>query len=275
MAARFVYFTLPMSFLSIFACHKGPIKEVRNEFKQYYDEYRVEGSFVLYDPQKDHYSLYQPDQFTELFSPASTFKICNTLIGLETGVIPDEHFIIQWDSVVRNPIWDKDHDMEQAFKNSTVWYYQEIARRIGGARMKYWLDKLSYANADTSGGIDLFWLNGGLRISPKQQIDFLQRLQEGKLSVSPRSAEIVKKAMIAKDTLGYILRYKTGWGGHGSQDVGWCVGYLESNGQVYYFSNCIQIDTEQLDVLARAIDFDQSRTAIVDSILFALHLIKR
>lgn len=149
---------------------------------------------MLYDPQTDKYVFYNPNQFEQTFSPASTYKICNSLIGLETGVIKDENFVIPWDSVTRqNPNWNSDHDLKTAFKNSTVWYYQELARRVGRQQMKYWLDKANYGNADTSGGIDKFWLTGGLRISPKQQIDFLKRLHDNKLPFSQRSVDIVKK----------------------------------------------------------------------------------
>ena len=187
--------------------------EIRNDFKKYYDQFDVDGSFVLYDPQDDKYILYNQNQFNQRFTPASTFKICNSLIGLETGVIKNENFIIPWDSVMRKyPKWNNDHDLKTAFKNSTVWYYQELARQVGGQQMKYWLDKTNYGNTDTSGGIDKFWLTGGLRISPKQQIDFLKQFHDNQLPFSQRSLDIVKNIMIAKDTLGYTVRAKSGWG---------------------------------------------------------------
>jgi beta-lactamase class D len=215
--------------------------EIREDFKKYYDQFNVDGSFVLYDPQTDKYIFYNQDQFEQTFSPASTYKICNSLIGLETGVIKDENFVIPWDSVTRqNPNWNSDQNLKTAFKNSTVWYYQELARRVGGQQMKYWLDKANYGNADTSGGIDKFWLTGGLRISPKQQIDFLKRLHNNELPFSQRSVDIVKNIMIAKDTLDYVVRAKTGWGRQDNKDVGWYVGYLETKDKVYYFANCIQ-----------------------------------
>mgnify|MGYP002073387231 FL=1 len=93
---------------------------IRPDFKKYYDQFDVEGSFVLHDPQADKYVFYNPDQSDQTFSPASTFKICHSLIGLETGVIKDELFVIPWDSVARNPVWDKDHDSKTAYANSTV-----------------------------------------------------------------------------------------------------------------------------------------------------------
>ncbi len=246
-----------------------------DDFKKYYDEYNVEGSFVLYDKQQDKYTFYNQEQFNQTFSPASTFKICNSLIGLETGVIKDENFVIPWDSVIRNPVWDKDHNLKTAFANSTVWYYQELARRVGGEQMKYWLDKSNYGNADTSGGIDKFWLSGGLRISPEQQIDFLKRLHDNTLPFSQRSIDIVKNIMIAKDTLGYVVRAKTGWGGHGNKDVGWYVGYIETQNNVYYFANCVQIDSMKLDDDQSTNNFNNSRKEIVYKIFDELKLINK
>ena len=257
------------------ACKHKQTTEIRNDFKKYYDQFNVEGSFVLYDTHADKYVFYNKGQYEQTFSPASTFKICNSLIGLETGVIKDMHFVIQWDSVVRNPVWDKDHDLKTAFANSTVWYYQEFARRVGEQRMKYWLDKTNYGNADTSGGIEQFWLTGGLRISPQQQIDFLKRLHDNQLPFSKRSVDIVKDIMITKDTLDYVIRAKTGWGGHGKKDIGWYVGYLETNDNDYYFTNCVQIESEKLNDVNRAISFDNSRTEIVYKIFEELKLTKK
>lgn len=266
---------LTLTIFGLTACKPKQTTENRNDFKKYYDKFNVEGSFVLYDPQDDKYIFYNQDQFEQTFSPASTFKICNSLIGLETGVIKDENFVIPWDSVVRNPLWDKDHDLKTAFANSTVWYYQELAKRVGGQQMKYWLNKSSYGNADTSGGIDQFWLTGGLRISPRQQINFLKRLHDNKLPFSKRSMDIVKNIMIARDTSDYVVRAKTGWGGQGSKEVGWYVGYVETKNNVYYFANCVQINGQKLIDLQSAISFDNSRTEIVYLILDDLKLINK
>ena len=215
------YIIFIMLIAGITACKQNPATTTRDDFKQYYDQYKVEGSFVLFDPQAEKYIFYNEKQFEQPFLPASTFKICNSLIGIETGVIRDENFIIPWDSVVRqNPNWNHDQDLKTAFKNSTVWYYQELARRVGGSRMKHWLDTIGYGNKDTSGGIDRFWLSGGLRITPHQQIDFLQRLHDYKLPFSRRTIDLVKNIMIARDTLNYVLRAKTGWTIQDQQDIG-------------------------------------------------------
>lgn len=241
--------------------------ENRDDLKKYYDDFKAEGSFVIYDLNNDKYIFYNETQFREKFTPASTFKICNSLIGLETGVISDENFIIKWDSVKRNPVWDKDYDLKNAFKNSTVWYYQELARRVGGEQMKAWLDRANYGNADTSGGIDMFWLKGGLRISPEEQINFLKRLYENDLPFSQRSMDIVKSIMIEKDTAGYILRAKAGWGGQDNKDIGWFVGYLETKNNVYFFVNCVQTESKNMDDKGLADLFSRSRREIAYQIL--------
>lgn len=228
--------------------------EVRHGLKHYYQEYRVKGAFALYNLKEDKYILYNPAEFDSAYSPASTFKICNTIIGLETGVIKDENFVIKWDSVTRqNTDWNKDTDLKTAFKNSTVWYYQELARRVGGARMKMMLDSLHYGNADTTGGIDKFWLRGGLTISPRQQIDFLKRLYFNKLPVSIRTLDMVKRICIAEQTKRYTLRAKTGWAVANGVNIGWYVGYVETKNNVYFFVNLVQNnDMDYSDIFSRS-----------------------
>lgn len=270
------YILLILSFILIFSgCHNRPKVEANNGWKKYYDTYGLEGSFVLYDENKNTYTIYNELQFTTPFIPASTYKICNSLIGLETGIIKDKNFVLRWDSIRRNTVWDADHDLKTAFKNSTVWYYQEIARRVGKEKMKYWLDMSQYGNMDTTGGIDKFWLSGGLRISPLQQIDFLQRLHNDKLPFSKRSVDIVKDIMIENDTLGYVLRAKTGWGTQGKKDIGWYVGYVQTKDNVYYFANCVQADGEKLNNNETAIKFDKARRVIAQEILKSMNIISQ
>jgi beta-lactamase class D len=256
------------------SCDQKQKTEIRNEFKKYYEQYQVEGSFALYDQNADKYILYNERQFKEPFIPASTFKICNSLIGLETGVITDENFVIPWDSVARGTDWDKDHSLKTAFQTSAVWYYQELARRVGGEKMKYWLNKVSYGNADTSGGIDKFWLTGGLRVTHEQQIDFLKRLHDNKLPFSQRNMDIVKTIMIQKDTSSYTLRAKTGWSRQSGKEIGWYIGYIETKGNVYYFSNCVQLSSELMNQEEQAAKFVSSRKALTLAILRELKIME-
>lgn len=217
-----------------------PKDSLRPDFKKHYDAFNVSGSFVLFNVNDSQYVYYNKEDASRPSSPASTFKIPNTLIGLETGVIADENFMIKWDGVQRRDIWNQDTDLKMAYKNSTVWYYQELARRVGTVRMKEWVKKINYGNSRTGGEVDKFWLNDTLKISPMQQIDFLTRLSQDKLPFSKRTVDITKKIMIAEDTTNFLLRAKTGWAGNDERNVGWYVGYIETGKNTFVFANRIE-----------------------------------
>jgi beta-lactamase class D len=177
-------------------------------------------------------------------APCSTFKIPNSIIGLETGVIPDASSVLPWDGVPRAlSDWNRDHDLRSAMKHSVVWYYQEAARRIGPERMQHWVSALRYGNQDTSGGIDRFWLGSSLRLSPDEQVDFLARLHAGDLAASPRSIAIVKDLLVQEAPgPGIVYRGKTGTcQDPGAADPhGWWVGSVEEQGRLSVFAALIE-----------------------------------
>lgn len=171
-------------------------------------------------------------QCGEAFRPASTFKIANTLVGLETGVIEDERFALPWDGVERDFVaaWNRDHDLESAMANSVLWYFEEIARRVGADRYRDWLVRLDYGNRDPGGGAP-FWLDGDLRITPHQQVAFLARLLRGELPVAARSRAILRRVMPSSEGTmegeTIIVRAKTGLAEQDPYKVGWLVGWIE------------------------------------------------
>lgn len=229
---------------------------IRNDWKKYYDKYNVTGSFVLYSVNDGAYSIYNKEDVDVASSPASTFKIPNSLINIELGTVKDENEVIKWDGVKRRiPAWNADTDLKNAYKNSTVWFYQELARRVGAQRMKEWVDKINYGNKNTGGAVDMFWLNDSLKISPMQQIDFLTMLAQNKLPFSQRTTGIMRKVMIAEDTTNFTLRAKTGWAMSEVKNTGWYVGYVETGSNTYVFANRISSDTSNTA-------FAQARIAI-------------
>ena len=234
--------SLIIFFVLLITVNSFPQKiEDRNEFKKYFDEYGHEGCFVLYDFKNDSYIKYNPKRCEEQFIPASTFKIFNSLVGLETGTVTDEFEVFKWDSVKRfYDKWNQELDMANAFKYSAVWFYQELARRIGEEKMQYYISKNHYGNENISGGIDKFWLDGGLRISADEQIEFLKKLYNNNLEFSNRSMEIVKRIMIYEQTKDYTLRAKTGWALRVEDQIGWFVGYVEKGSDVYFFATNLQ-----------------------------------
>lgn len=223
------------------ACKRSTGFEVKDDFRKYYRQNQVEGCFALYDLKKDRYIFCNKPQAEEAFTPSSTFKICNTLIALETGVARDSNFTMQIDSTgSKDSSAVQVQTLKTAFQSSSIAWYQELARRVGEERMKYWLDKSQYGNTSMAGGVDRFWLTGGLRISPVQQVDFIRKLYTNKLPFSERNMNEVKDMMLMSDSSHYVLHGKTGWGEQDNIDIGWFVGYVEAHNNVYIFANFIQ-----------------------------------
>lgn len=220
-----------LSFLAIFffvSCRDSRIHE-KKEWGKYFDTEGVpDGCFMLRDNNHEAVYYYNKERCLQRFLPASTFKIFNSLVALETGIAPDEQLIIKWDSVVRKvPEWNKDMNMREAFKVSNVPYYQEIARRIGADEMQHYLDTVNYGNRNMGGSIDQFWLNDSLQISGDEQVGFLKRLYFNELPFSERTQRIVKSLMLQEETPQYRLYYKTGWGVRTQSNVMWIVGFVE------------------------------------------------
>lgn len=201
----------------------------------------ADGAFVLYNRGQNHWVRYNPQRCAERFLPASTFKILNSLIALETGAIPDADTTIAWDGVQYPiPEWNRDQTMRSAIRDSVVWYYQELARRVGREKMQAYVTRSAYGNMDISGEIDSFWLRGGLRISPDEQIDFLRRFYQNDLPFSRRSLDLVKDILIREQAPAYTLRSKTGTAVLGDLQIGWLVGYVETPDTVYFFATNLQ-----------------------------------
>ncbi len=225
------------------------------DFGRTFKEVGVEGSILIYDSSNNKFYEHNAPRNSRAFFPASTFKIFNTLVALETGVIQDEVTVLTWDGIKREiDAWNRDTNLRQAFKDSTVWFYQVLARKAGYERMQNFINQAGYGNRQIGRPekIDRFWLEGPLQITPKQQIEFLQKLYNGKLPFSQRSLSLLKDIMIIEKTPTYTLRGKTGWITTTNPNVGWFVGYLEQNNQVYFFAT--NIDMDSLKVAASRIE---------------------
>lgn len=178
--------------------------------------------------------------------PCSTFKIWNTLIGFETGVLvsPDQPFW-KWDGEKRFfDDWNKDQTLRHAFAVSCVPAYQQLARDIGEERMKSWIDRLDYGNRDISSGLDQFWLpregTAPILISPNMQRVMLEKLLNGKLPVSSESIAKLTEIMLFSESEKGKLYGKTGMGTDYTDpekpSICWFVGFVQHNGVKYPFS---------------------------------------
>jgi beta-lactamase class D len=204
----------------------------RPEWRRHFDAKNMRGTFVLFEPAKDRYLVFNEARARQRLLPASTFKIPNALIGLEVGSIADGNEVFHWDGKPKPiPAWERDHTLDTGMHESAIWMFQEIARRTGKERMREWLERLDYGNKDIGGGIDLFWLQGRLRVSPMEQVEFLRRLAAGELPMSQRSQRLVRHALIVERTPAYTLYAKTGTANPAANAVSWWVGWVEKKGR--------------------------------------------
>jgi beta-lactamase class D len=215
-----------------------PRVEVQPDFGKPFADAGTAGVFAVLDLTRQRIVVSDRKRAETGFLPASTFKIPNSLIALETGVAADaDRTVFPWDQVVRDiDAWNRDHTLRSAFKASAIPVYQDIARKVGPERMQDYVSKFDYGNRDIDGAIDTFWLTGKLRISAMQQIAFLAKLYRGELPVSERTHRIVRDIMFIEEVGFGELRGKTGAVGittaRGSRaTMGWLVGWLERAGQ--------------------------------------------
>ena len=204
----------------------------RPDWRKFFDAKGLRGTFVLLEPARDRYLVLDESRARTRYLPASTFKIANALIGLEIGSITDEREVFHWDGRPKPiPAWERDHTLATGMRESVIWMFQEIARRTGKERMREWVDRLEYGNRDIKGGIDLFWLQGALRVSAMEQVNFLRRLSEGELPMTQRSQRLVREALILEKTSAYTLYAKTGTANSVKQPVSWWIGWIEKKGR--------------------------------------------
>lgn len=265
---RRLFYLIPLvSILS--SCQPNNVEE-NGELEKYFKDNHVQGCFALLSNISNRFTVYNLSRYRDSsFLPASTFKIVNSLIGLQTGVISNDSMIIKWDGVQRaNPEWNQDLSMYRAFRLSAVPYYQEVARRIGKDTMQRWLDTLGYGSKKITSRIDTFWLDNTLKIKPDEQLGLVKKLYFEQLPFYKTNQKIVKRAMLMENTPEYDLSYKTGWAPDaGNRQVGWVVGYIEENRHPYFF--VLELDTPD-----KSVNIPELRMKILKGILSELGFMK-
>ena len=237
MKFKFKIFFLILLSINLFAWDK----EVEEVFKKY----KVEGTIVIEALNKKKIHIYNDKRASELFSPASTFKIPHSLIALNEGIVKKDSVIV-WDKKIREyESWNKDQILLTAFKSSCVWCYQEFASKIGVEKYKKYLKELNYGNKKIGDDVTRFWLDESLEITTFEQIKFLKRFYTNNLPFKIEDINLLKEIMIDEKNENYTIRAKTGWEGR----YGWYVGYVETKDDVWFFST--NIDTKSKDDLPK------------------------
>jgi bla regulator protein BlaR1 len=142
--------------------------------------------------------------------------------------------------------WEKDMGLKEAFQTSCVWYFRQLIDAVDEENMKKDIDALGYGNCDISewngneeNGISDttgFWLASSLQISPRESVDVVANIFEGKTDYSQADIEILSDVM-QSDVSGIY-----GKTGTAKDNKAWYTGYCTTeNGNIYfsvYISDC-------------------------------------
>ena len=203
--------------------------------------------------------VHNDNRSTTRFSPASTFKIPNTLIALDAAIVTSADSTFSWDGTERGvPAWNKDQTLRSALQVSCVWCYQEIARKVGNDRYASALAGMDYGNQHLGEQVDQFWLNGDLQISAVEQIAFLRKLHDYALPYQHKHVDILKAIMLVEQTNDYTLYAKTGWTG-AALHVGWYVGYVEKGDETWLFAMNMRMDRAEQAALRKDLTIQSLR----------------
>ncbi|EGV27834.1 Beta-lactamase [Thiorhodococcus drewsii AZ1] len=196
-----------------------------------------EGTLVLSSLRTGETFVHDDARAQRRYSPASTFKIFNTLIALDAKAIAsaDDRFI--WDGRHHDiPDWNRDQTLASAFKVSCVWCYQILAQRVGAETYREAIRRAGYGTLSEPFVLTEFWLDGSLRISAIEQVDFIKQVVHRTLPFSSHAYDTLRDIMIVEQTPDWTLRAKTGWSVRLTPSVGWYVGYIETHDDTWIFA---------------------------------------
>ncbi|MCB9014635.1 MAG: class D beta-lactamase [Lentimicrobiaceae bacterium] len=210
-----------------------------------YKEFGVSGTFVLYNVKSEEYTILNQSRANVPYLPASTFKIMNALIGLQEKAVNGKDEIFKWDGTKRSvEAWNHDLTLEEAFRVSAIWVYQELARRSGREAIENWLTKCRYGNMKTGPQIDNFWLEGDIAISAMEQLAFVKSLYLEELPFDKSVQKQVKNMMFVDSVPGRSLYAKTGWAARIAHQIGWYTGFVKAADNTWIFAMNIDIIKE-------------------------------
>lgn len=205
----------------------------------------VDGTIVMASLRSGETFVHDDARAARRFSPASTFKVFNTLIALQEGVVGGRDSVFQWDGIHHDfPDWNRDQTLETAFRVSCVWCYQEMARQVGTKKYRHYLQLANYGSLPAEFDAATFWLDGSLQISAMEQVALLEQVYRRTLPFGVDSYEVLRDVMLAERTDRYRLYAKTGWAARMNPQIGWYVGYVETADDTWVFATNVDMRSE-------------------------------
>lgn len=235
--------TLLIASLALISCDDPQAIDPRfEEISAIFESERIVATFVVESADGESTFVYNDSRSTERFSPASTFKIPNTLIALDNQVAESEHSMFKWDGIDKGmPQWNQDHSLASAFSVSCVWCFQEVARKVGKPGYDKALAALDYGNQSIGSEIDSFWLNGDLQISAVEQVEFLRKLSDHTVPFRREHMVILRNIMLVDRNDERSIYAKTGWAATTPQ-VAWYVGFVTKGDETWLFAMNMRVD---------------------------------
>ena len=202
----------------------------------------TDGTFILYDTSSGQYQIYNQELSTKRISPDSTFKIYSGLFALEEGIIHYDASNREWDGTTYSfDTWNKDQTLATAMQNSVNWYFQNLDIQLGYQKLYSYYKKISYGNCDLTAGINYYWAESSLKISPVEQVMLLSNLMKNKWNFKEENIQAIKNSLFVSDVSIGRLYGKTGTGVvNGQNSNGWFIGFLERGERVYCFATNLQ-----------------------------------
>lgn len=207
--------------------------------------FSTEENFLLVNGDTGVHVLELGLHIDERITPCSSFKIALSLIGFDSGILQDENsptwlFQENYDDFLES--WKHPQTPQSWIKNSCIWFSRVLTEHLGSENFQSYLVALDYGNQDASGGLANAWVNSSLKISPKEQVTFIQKMLQEKHPVSSHAVHMTKQLLFLDEFHnGWKLFGKTGWSGSsdkqdGKNELGWFVGWIEKEGQVFIFA---------------------------------------
>ena len=215
----------------------------QTDLSSYFKNY--EGSFVLFNSNRDSWTVYDMEHATHRISPDSTYKIYDALWGLEENIITPQNSLLIWDGKdYPFEAWNTDLTLDSAMAASANWYFQTMDSQLGLNKIQEFLNEIEYGNQTTSSNLKLYWSDFSLKISPIEQVELLKKFNTNGFHLHSPNVLSVKNAIKIADTSDGTFYGKTGTGCIDGQDIsGWFIGYIETSDNIYYFATNIQSDS--------------------------------
>lgn len=199
-------------------------------------------------------------------SPASTFKVPLSLMGVDAGILKGEDepaWPYKPEYKAWREAWRTTITPRPWLRESVVWYSQVLTRTMGMERFRRYVDAFQYGNRDISGdkgkanGLTHSWLGFSLQISPVEQIGFLTKLLKRELPVSAKAHDMTLAIMPTFPLSdGWTAYGKTGTGFQllrdgtfdRSRQFGWFVGWAQKGDRRILFARLIRDERKENSV---------------------------